>query len=274
VLAADDVLQPFSAAARLLVRQPQHAKQATVQPTLLAAQQVSRSSMTPDEWQQCQNKAQEAPQLMMDALAMMQQFQTPEGQWHGSQQQFMQLVNQIILAQWRCGNTHYHFKAWEVALAQRKGSGNVAEVLRAVGQGIPLHLLPAYSHGQQHKPDFTRKEQAVRSMLGGNTPDVNSLMHEAGLPSVWCGNLRSATEPSNLPFMRAEVGKAVRSGVAVAWQQDWGDPHTISPVGCAANRKGKRRMILAPLLLNFFEKYQAFQQEHLKVRASACGRCL
>lgn len=180
-----DVLCPFAAGQRVVL--PTAVRQPAQAPGLEEALAASRASLTRQQWEECQQFAARSPQLMKEALARLEKFQTHEGQWQGTQQEFMQLVQQYLVPHWRVGNTYHHREAWEVALAPRLGTGNAAEVLQIVRNGIGLHLVQPYS--QADKPNFAAKERAVQDMLGGDSPAVQGVLHAQHLPPVYMGNL-------------------------------------------------------------------------------------
>ena len=235
------------------------------QPTLAVAVEASRRSLAPEQWAECEARAARSPALLQEALARLSKFQTAEKRWSGSQAEFMALAEEHLLPHWRCGAAWHHSAAWQQALGTRQGRGNAKEALRIVESGVKLQLVTdAYSPAQTGRPDFSRKEKAVKGLLGGDGPEVDGLLHARGVPRVWLGNLQSALSPENLPFVEEKVEEAFNNGTAVHWQPEWGEPHTISPLGCAVKDE-KRRLTIAPLLVNFFERYQKFKQERLQV---------
>lgn len=64
--------------------------------------------------------------------------------------------------------------------------------------------------------------------------------------------------------MKETIEEAIRTGRVLPWQQQWGDPHQVSAMGCAQDDNHKKRATLAPLVLNFFERYRSFSQERLQ----------
>ena len=265
-----DVPAPFQPGAQLLVR-PQPTAQPAQRPGFAVAQRVSEASMTDEQWQACERRANSCSTEMREALCMVAQFQSPEGRWEGSQAQFMEAVNAALLPAWRCGNTWHHRAAWAEALRPMLGSADVAEALRVVSQGVRIKLVQdPCSARQQGRPDFSKKEKAVMGMLGGDSPQVRSLLRSSQLPRIWLGNMKSAENQENRQFITEQVDAALNNGTAVPWQAAWGEPYLLLPLGCATNaRSDKKRMTVAPLPLNWWEEYVSFNQERRQVGVGA-----
>jgi hypothetical protein len=205
---------------------------------------------------------------MQTACQRLALIQTEAGQLHCTQAECQGMVRQYLIPEqhWRCGNAYRHRAAWLAALQQYRGSGHVDEVLTLVQQGIRLRFVDdTHSPGQQRKPDFQQKRRAVLDMLGGPSMANEQLLRQRQPPSVWVGNLQSALSDDNVNFINNKVAEALAGGMAVEWQQQWGKPHSISPLGCAINRVHKQRMTITPLLVNFYEQYLPFRQERLQV---------
>lgn len=273
LLPTEDMPVPFQRGAQLLLR-PKPAHPPAQRPSVEVMLQASRSSLTAEQWEACEQRSSNCKTEMAEALNLISKFQSAEGQWHCTQTEFVNEIRRILLPHWRCGNTYHHREAWQLALRPMLGSSDVAEALQTVTHGVRLKLvLDAYSQEQQRRPDFRKKEAAVTSMLGGSSPEVSSLLHSKGLPSVWLGNMQSAVCAENCDFIQGQVDKAISNGTAVDWRSDlWGEPDQMVPLGCATQqRTSKQRMTIAPLLLNFFEEYHSFKQERRRVSGPEHG---
>ena len=264
-LAPGDQLRPFQTGCMFQVR-PEPQRQPMAQPTMQHALAAARRNIGNADWAAMDQRAQQSGVEMREVLVRLSRFQTPEGQLHCDQQQFNGMVQQILLPGWRPGNTYHHAPGWQTALQSRRGVGDAAEALRIVSEGVRLSFTTnPYSPAQQQRPQFRKKEAALLGMLGGSE-EARQLLKATQPPRVWLGNLQSVSDHEE--FVEEKVAEALQAGTLVPWESDWGEPHSVSPLGVAVHpTSGKQRLTVAPLLLNWWEPYHSFKQDRLQVRA-------
>ncbi|KAL4437097.1 hypothetical protein ABPG75_004236 [Micractinium tetrahymenae] len=300
-LSSNDLLTPFSQPWQQHLSQRQW-QAATARPSIQDFENAVREGMPAERWAACVAAENQAAKRMRRVKWRLSQFQTSEGQWRGTEEQFWAELRPQLLPDYRAGGMGYpgHRAALHVLLDPLKGTGNVDEVrweeagLRMPGKGhrvarqklassfsparrlfsqvlsiadngVRLHFLAdPCSKEQQQRPGYQRKKAAVQAMLAGLGQPV-SLLEGPGPPSIWLGNLQSAEHEAE--FVDQQVSEELRQGILLPWKQEWGPPHTISPMGVAVHSKThKKRKVTAPLTLNWWERYQQF---HMERRADA-----
>lgn len=267
MLETDDLLLPF-AGPTLAAHLPQQLRgQPAAQPSWGDFEGAAADALTAEQRSQLSAYQQHALPMMRRAVWRLSQTQGPVGRLECTQQQFAELVQQAQPPIYQAGamSAAGHRAAWHKLLDACKGSGNVDEVLRIVDEGVRLQFAAdPFSAGQQARPQFQEKERVLRSMLSslGEQRAAQLLRSTEGPPSVWLGNLQSATQPAeHAAFIRSERDTLVRLGVLMPWRTEWGLPHSIHPVGCVPKGPSDFRMIVTPLLLNWYERYQPFRME-------------
>lgn len=200
-----------------------------------------------------QHNAARCPDLLAQALGRLQAYGTQAQEAGISEQEWTVLEALLLPADdFAPGSLHLHREAWSLLLAERaKRDPKAAEVLSWVQQGYPLTFTSVTADSQLSKPGYQRKLDVVRSLLRQLVGPANVelyLQGEAPHP-LHFPNLQSAL--ADTQFVDEEVAKLKRLGTFIPLADlrptcPWAsrlEEVTISPLGVAINRKGKKRLV-------------------------------
>ena len=128
----EQLVMPFNRQAQqhLLQQQQQQwqaAKGPDQGPSWTVFERAVQAGMPDSDWQACQVKEAQAVRLIGRTKWRLSKFQTPDGQLHCTQQEFLDQVQQTVLPAYRAGGLSFpgHCKAVHTLLDDWAGSGDI-----------------------------------------------------------------------------------------------------------------------------------------------------
>jgi hypothetical protein len=160
------------------------------------------------------------------------------------------------------GSTTRCIAGWHVLFNELDDMPLVAEVRRVLTEGYKIQFADPALPSQQQRPNNKEKRQVLYQLLTsvyGET-EAEAMLTAQSIKPMKLPNFKSAAVYKD--YVKEEVAELKLLGIVAKWEEEE-PPHQVNPIGVVA-KEGKKRLVVGPLNLNFFEKASPFHYETLQ----------